>query len=444
VSTTISGETILQNVIRKGGIGTVLPNADIGAIAATTTTSVLHLRSAHYDTNTFRNKTAYRFRPGNATGIADYVRAVTTLVNSTGVLTHDATDSDTTLGAENIYMLYGVHPTWFVEDLNLALRRNYFANSDLLSLAADASFQSSATSSYTESDADAGPATTFTKVTTADSENVFPGRIASGRVANAATDGYIRQRFNVTPGKEVYVGALARADVGTASLVLYDMSNSAEINSGGVVQHTGEHWAYMWRQEAMPSGCEILEVRLQGEESTADIYWNGLWVQRVGERIVKLSSTWEKSAQFKIPALTGATFHDNVSSGVEVGYSEDKTEISRAAYDFDEESPGANPAYVQWHDTPHVGPIYIQGRRAYSDLTTFTLALSETTACDLDLITAATLRALYEDERVQAVTPDWQEKLGRWSGELAGQSNIHQATGPALRRAPRYIPRLSN
>ena len=440
MAVTISGETILQNVIRKGGIGTVLPNADIGAIAATTTTSVLHLRSAHYDTNTFRNKTAYRFRPGNATGVADYVRAVTTLVNSTGVLTHDATDSDTTLGAENIYMLYGVHPTWFVEDLNLALRRTYFENMEPLSLAADAGFQSSATSSYTESDADAGPATTFTKVTTADSDNVFTG-IASGRVANAATDGYIRQRFNVHPGEQVYVGVLARADVGTSSLVAYDVSNAAEI--AGTVQHTGENWGYLSRAVSVPSGCEILEIRLQGEESNADIYHSGLWVNRINDRRVKLSTTWDTA--FKIPALAVAKFGASVGSGVDAAFSIDYEEIPPSDYDFLFERPGANPYALQWHTNRWADqPVYIQGRRAYADLTTFTLALSETTACDLDLITAATLRALYEDERVQAVTPDWQEKLGRWAGELAGQANIHKTTGPALRRRVRSVARLSN
>jgi hypothetical protein len=382
-------------------------------------------------------------RPGNATGVADYVRSVANLTASSGLLANDANWADTTIGSENVYILDGIHPVWFVEDLNIALRQEYFANSEPHSLAADAGFQSSVTSSWVESDADGGPATTLTKVTTADSDNVFTG-IASGRVLNAATDGYIRQRFNVTPGKEVYVGALARADVGTASLVLWDVTNSAQINSGGVVQHTGEHWGYMWRKEVVPATCEILEVRLQGEESNADIYWNGLWVQRVGERRIKLSSTWEKSAQFKIPALVEATFGDNIGSGVEIAHSMEQVEIERSKYDFGEESPAANPAYVQWHSGPQTGPVYIQGRRAYSDLTTFTLALSETTSCDLDLITAGTLKVLYEDERVVEAVPNVAARLQKAYREYTGQAAIHQTTGPALRRAMVSVPRLGN
>lgn len=370
------------------------------------------------------------------------MRSAGDLTASTGVLTNDANWADTTLGAENVYALEGVHPTWLVEDLNIAMRRVYFENMDPLSLAFDAGFQSSVTTSYAESDADAGPATTFTKVTTADSDNVFTG-IASGRVLNGATDGYIRQRFVVHPGEQIYVSCLARADVGTCSLVLYDVTNSAEINAAGVVQHSGEAWGYLWRTESIPATCETLEVRLQGEGATDDIYYSGLWVQRVTDRRVRLATTWDTA--FKVPALAMASFHGpSVGSGVEPAHSMDLVEISRGDYDFLFERPGANPYALQWHRTPPTGPVYIQGRRAYGDLTTFTLALSETTACDLDLIVAATLKALYEDERVQAEMPDWQEKLGRWSGELAGQANIHQTTGPALKRRQRVMPRLSN
>ena len=44
--------------------------------------------------------------------------------------------------------------------------------------------QNSATTHWTESDADGGAATTFTKISTTNSENVFRG-LRSGRVLNA-------------------------------------------------------------------------------------------------------------------------------------------------------------------------------------------------------------------------------------------------------------------
>lgn len=441
MAVTITGETILAQVIRKGGLGMVLPNADIGAIAAGTLTSVLHLRSGHYDTNTFRNKGTLIYRPGNATGVADYVRSAGDLVASTGVLSNDANWADTTLTSENIYLLdHGLHPTWFVESLNIGMRRVYFENMDPLSIALDAGFQSTATTSYVESDADAGPATTFSKVTTADSDNVFTG-IGSGRVLNTATDGYIRQRFNVHPGEQVYIGVLARADVGTASLVAYDVTNSAEI--GSPVQHTGEQWGYLWRTISVPSTCEILEVRLQGEESNADIYYSGLWVNRTRDRRVRLSTTWDTA--FKIPALVAAKFGASVGSGVEAAFSIDYEEIPPSDYDFLFERPGANPYALQWHTDKWADrPVYIQGRRAYGDLTTFSLALSETTACDLDLITAATLKALFEDERVASKLPNAQQRQAMATRDLAGQAAIHQTTGPAQRRKPLYVPRLGN
>jgi hypothetical protein len=442
MAVTITGREILSQSIRKGLPGTVLLNAEITSLSTTVLTSVLHFRNGNYHTNTFRDKQAFFYWPANSAAVVgDYVRSCGDLNASTGAITLDTALSAATLGSTDVYILdNGLHPSYFRDALNVAMRRTYFENMEPLSLAADAGFQSTATSSYTESDADAGPATTLTKVTTADSDNVFTG-IASGRVLNAATDGYIRQRFNVTPGKQVYVACLARADVGTCSLTLYDVTNSAEI--GSPVQHTGENWGYLWRTATVPSTCEVLEVRLQGEESNADIYYSGLWVSRIGDRRVKLSTTWDTA--FKIPALVCAKFGQNVGNGVEDAFSIDYHEIPRTDYDFLFERPGANPYALQWHTDQWMGkPVYIQGRRAYGDLTTFTLALSETTACDLDLITAATLTALFEDERVAAKQPNADQRAAMARRDLSGQAAIHQTTGPALRRERISIPRLGN
>jgi hypothetical protein len=451
MAVTITGETILAQVIRKGGLGMVLPNADIGAIAAGTLTSVLHLRSGHYDTNTFRNKGTLIYRPGNATGVADYVRSAGDLVASTGVLSNDANWADTTLGSENVYLLDGIHPTWFVECLNIAMRRVYFENMEPLStkpagaLVADAGFQSTATTNYTESDADSGPATTHTRVSTANSENVFTG-IGAGKIVNAAANGYIRQRYNVTEGEQVIQHALSRLDVGTSAFTqLYDISGSA--NVGSSVTHGQEAWQWMRNIQSVPADCKILEARYGATGASDEAFYNAASVLFPAHSRVNLDTTWDTA--FKIPALVSLEMGGSgADANCYPAHSTRMVEIPRSDYDFLFERPGANPYAVQFHGGSQErwfqNPVYIQGRRAYGDLTTFSLALSETTACDLDLITAATLTALFEDQRVASRVSDAQERLGAARRELQGQASIHQTTGPALRRKRMTVARLPN
>src|SRR3990167_4662443 len=215
MTVTSTGLQILQLLLQRAGIGQYIPNAEIGAIAAGTITSVAHFRRGRFGVDDYRNTQTTLWRPGNATGIADDYRDAGSLAPSTGILNNDANWADTTLGTEDFYLVRdGIHPLWIIDAMNLALRQVYFQNEDWLSLAADPGFQSTATSSYVESDADGGAATTFSKISTADSFNVYPSFIASGRILNAAANGYIRQRFKVRRGEGVAVWWMARAEVG--------------------------------------------------------------------------------------------------------------------------------------------------------------------------------------------------------------------------------------
>ena len=423
-------------------------NANIGAIAAGTVTSVLYLRNGLWTVGRFRSMDTYLWRPGNATGVADYVRTAGSLAPSTGVLDTDSNWSDTTLGTENIYLIYyGIHPQNIVNAMNRAARKNSFENEEPLSLAADAGFQSTATSSYAESDADGGAATTFTKITTADSFNVFPSFIGSGRVLNAAANGYIRQRFNITRssgGEEIYVGWLNRADVGTsgngASLVLYDITNSALL--GTAISSSEENWQYMWRRERATggsAGTEILEVRLQGIGANDDLYMNGLWVYRTSNLMMPLSTTWDSS--WKVPALSYLSFGKNIASHVEDAWSVHKQEIPKSDYKFLISRPGANPYALQWQDTPtnpggthwYNYPILIQGRRAYSDIdTAVTLALTQSSSQDLDLWESAVRMELFSDPEVNC--PDKAAKLAKATDDWRQYSAQQPVEGPAQTR----------
>lgn len=440
--TSVTGEDILQSLIRRAGIGQTLLNADIGSIAAGNVTAVKFLRNAQWPSNYFQSLNALVYRPSAASAPADLVRYATTVASSTGVLSIDSNWADTTIGTENIYLLYyGIHPQWIVDAMNRACRQCYFPTMEPLSakptgaVVADAGMQKSVTTSYVESDVDSGPATTFSKVTTADSEHVYRG-IGSGRVVNTEVGGYIRQRFNVSEQEQVIFNALSQLDSGTnVQAVLQDVTNTAAV--GSTITHSQHAWTWTRRIETVPSACKILEARLGGAGASDDLYVNAFQVLFPMRARMILDTTWE--TEFEIPSLAYLRFDragiDNLTYPAD---SAELIEIPRGEYDFDFERPGANPSAVQFHNNSQAfyfqNPVYIQGRRAYSDLTTFTTGLSETTTGDLDLITSATWAQLLADPQVRERVPGGQTKWGEANFNFQQYRYVKRAEPPAQKK----------
>lgn len=435
---TSTGLQVVEELIKNRGIGEVIKNGQ-ATIAATALTSVYYFgnSSGEITTGSLRNKGAGFWRPSNATGLADDWRLCGDVNGATGAVTV-ATWSDTTLGTEDIYLLYYCHPQYVIDAMNKALRAVYFTTDEPLSTKptgttlADAGFQNSATTYWTESDADGGAATTFTKVSTSDSENVYSGRIRGGRVENAAAGGYIRQRFAVTEGEQVISFALTRLDSGTNfEHVLRDTNNSAFI--GTTVEHDQEQWQFTRRVESVPTDCKILEVRLQGEGTTDDFYIAGHWFYRTRNQRLILDTTWD--TEFKVPSLAYAEFTGHSSgSNVYDGMSFQLTEVPSGDYSFLSNRPGASPYAIQFH-TDHwfQYPLYIQGRRAHSDVDgPFTRVLTETTSCDLDLFEAAVAVEFFSDPRVRI--PDRIAHLSRAQQDFAELGKQFRVEGPARRK----------
>ena len=449
----VTAATMIQQLLRKRGLGLYLPNADVDSIAAGALVSVKWLRNArHGATNTVSNTNIVIWRPQAATA-ADYIRYAGDLTASTGSLAPDANWADTDKSNEDFYLLkHGIHPQWIIDAAQLALGKNYFPNLEPLSIkpvgttVADSGFQSTALTSYVESDADGGAATTFSKVTTANSENVFRG-IGSGRVQNAATGGYIRQRFAVTEGQQVVVHALSRLDSGTnAELVLWDVSNDVAI--GTTVEHDQERWQFMRRVETIPTDCKILEVRLQGEGTTADVYWNGIFVMPQNDRRVIIDTKWE--SPWEVLDLVYADLRGgSVGNGIFDAFAAELKPIPQDYYRFDMERPGANPYAITFFDGIEAyinKPIYIQGRRAYSDLTT--LALSDITtsvAIDLDLWEAQTCVELLGMSDVRRMIPESDRILSEALSDRNAAASQFTVQGPAKRTTYRaFGGRVSN
>jgi hypothetical protein len=436
--------TVLQQSMSKAGrapMGFLVPNAAISALAAGSFTAPRFFLNDAFDNNTYRGWGVWR--TGAATA-ADYFRHITGLTKTTGAVTIDSNWADTTSTSEDFYILPpGVVPDMIVDCFNLALRNGYFPNMEPVSLKpagainADAGMQNSTMASWTESDADAGAAITGSKVTTANSENVYRG-IGSMRGLNAAAGGYLRQRYNVTPEQRIVVHAISRLDSGTnAELVLRDVSNSAFI--GTTVEHDLEAWQFMRRIETIPDGCKILEVRLQGEGTTDDVYWNGLFVMPQGVRQMILDTRWDTAYKAEM-GLKYVRLRNSSENDIFDAFGTEMIDIPPHLYDIDIETPGANPTRIFFHDgieqyLEH--PIYLHGRRAFSDLYTVAIdTMATSIPINQDLFDALFREQYFSKGDVRKMYSDWSVEYSRARDDAAAASGRMTVQNVSKKFAP--------
>lgn len=424
--------TMVQQLIRKRGLGFTILNADIGALAAGSFTSVLWARNGNAATNDFRSQGYVVWRPASASPPADTVRYAADLAKDTGVVSVDVNWADTTLGSEDIYMLRKIHPRYIIDAAMLALGKAYFPNVEPLSLKpvgttlADAGFQSVATTSYITI------TSTFTKHTTANSSHVLRG-IASGKVVNSGANGGIYQQYEISEDDQVVVHVASKLDTGTAAVLsLFDATGGVTI--GANVTHSEKRWQYMRRVETNPG--KLLDVRLLGSGASDETYWNAIHVMPQSTRRMFLDTKWDTA--WKMPAIVYADLRQSTGDGVYDAFASDLTEVPAECYSFDMERPGANPYAVQFHlgiEKYLDKPLFIQGRRAYSDITT-SLSISDLTtsvSIDLDLWEAQTAVELLSMDDVAKVVPDAGQRLAKALEDRNEAARQGMIDGPAKR-----------
>ena len=109
----------------------------------------------------------------------------------------------------------------------------------------------------------------------------FPWGLDEMHVENSGANGYTASvSIPVEAGKpyflEATVRVLASPATNTATLVLYDLTNSAAITLNNSTSTQQEPTIIQNGAVTMPDGCELVEIRIGGSEADFDGYWSNV------------------------------------------------------------------------------------------------------------------------------------------------------------------------
>lgn len=436
-----TGGACAERMIVNGGLGIVIQAGNYTGAADGITAARYFQVVDSYEFNNW----GY-WRPESASLPADEWRLATTVASAK--LSVNSNWADTTFTDEEIYVIGpgAIHPQFIWDAENEALRDLYFPNIEPLSHkplgtgVADAGFQSSGTGSYTTG------SSSFSKVTTANSNNVRTG-VGSGRVQNSGANGHIYQAFDAVAGQKMRVFACGRIDSGTAaSVVLYDGTGSAAV--GTTITHSQKAFCYIKREETVPASSVVMQVRLGGTGASDDTYWDAQHVYFEDVAYFPLDSTWQVD-EFRAPKLMYLRFRgQEVSSDVWVAGESDLHEVPEEDYSLHKSDQEAHPYAIQFHNGSHLKwyqyPLFIQGRRAHSDIAG-KLDNSDWTTdvkIDLPLWESRARVALFTDRRVQREYPDWPARLNDAQEDFRRASRRFTVKGPAASGEPFYFAGL--
>lgn len=353
----------------------------------------------------------------NLTG-NDRVKLTTTLDTALGRLSHGGTAYINT--ADTAYELLGLHPDDFNNAIQTAQRQMWLTTHVLLTVGRDFDMETAGVQYW---DGTLGGSSTsnatVTKVATA--PYVYSGTQALF-VNLSGVNGYARgELVRVTPGKRLYTAIIGRADVGTLTLKLRDVTNGAYISTSNDIAYSGESFAVLQRIDTVPVGCEEVQVELRGTGAADDLYVDGVFGPlEQNRRRLTLPSWMDES--FKVFSLRPSEFRSQIAAGVYDAGSREFTGDWKAPVDFATETlhREVNPNNVIFtRDLPD-GLIWIAAQRSYYDVEPLSTESSSTTAPFEEMVThalrevtALVMERQPEDKRWIALNTEFKAKTAR-------------------------------
>lgn len=327
------------------------------------------LPSGHY-------RGMYLYRPDRTTD--DRIKRIVSHVPSTGVVTVASSYSNTSdLNYEVVGLL---HPDELNACITRAMQRIFFETQlPLCGEITDGDMEAANTSSWTAS------AGSLVMAKSSTATNVFTGTY-SLRLTNGAANQYAySNNIRVLGNEPFFASAVVRADVGTASLTVYDVTNSAIIYRA--VTTSQELWQNLFVVSSIPSTCEEIQLQLGGTESNADCYWNHALFYRTQQTFLPAPSWVDeqhkllKIRQCMYLAAKDTDTHDATSRTYDDW-------LQPSMFSLDPFRLETNPYMIQFKRRLPNHELWVEGKRPYSDVEPLTTTDSDTTHAPPRLIYA--------------------------------------------------------
>lgn len=352
------------------------------------------------------------------------VRRVTGFTAATGTLTVEPAFSNQVASGVTYEVYRSLPPERYREVkgykdfVNDALARTYHHERALLTLISDGDMESSGTTSWTASSA------TLSKATA--EANVYHGA-QSLRVQNSAAGGYAASAsFPVVPTRQYIVAAFVKVSAGTARLQVYDDTHGTVRDEKTTQERTWRVLAFSWQAA---SGQRSASIRLVGDEATADIYWDDVYVQDLSARMLDLPAWITEEDQFH--GVVELPWGSSTSAGAD--YAVDELPFRARVGDTLAINPRAARDTRVWlaSPIPTAAFLYAEASRPFAELATYT----DTTTADADQIVARACLFYWQyflhipgidREHAQKEAIRWAEKVRALDGRFAVRHQVRK------------------
>lgn len=266
----------------------------------------------------------------------------------------DAYDNTNVIGA-------GITQLELRSAINRCLRNLSYVTIAPLTLVTDGDMETSGVTNWTATSA------TASKLTSG--ANLVLYGTQSLRVLNSGANGRVQSAtMFVVPSTSYLLQVRVRAVVGTANLIAYDVTNSADIESD---TWANEGWGTISFGFTIPATCERLAIRLSGVGASDDTYWDNVILLRNNAREIPLPSWLAGLDQIR-------AFYTDINQD-----KFDRDSFSKL-HEYDIRHDFTNPNQSYWLNIPSgiIYPLWIEATRPFSALTLKT----DTTLCDRELV----------------------------------------------------------
>lgn len=321
----------------------------------------------------------------------EYIRKITSFDATTGALTISGGDFASNPTTEEYEIHYVSHPGDLKDGINDALADMSYQELLPLTLGTDLDMETSGTANWTATTATLAKNTTY----------VLFGR-QSLSVAATAANGYAQSAaIPVTPDELLIVAAAVYGDEQQAELILYDVTNGADIETA---RHDEEGWALLSFNENVPEDCYEVAVRCRTKTNAGTTYWDHVSVLKASELIYDRPSWLAKSQDF-IKLISFPASHSLTSDNADNAYrlwiqpSQHVDMIQQI-----EAHRGVVPLRLELDSRP-ARAIFVMGKRNYPSLS----ADTDETEADKKTVIAGALYHAY-----RKLGADYADLAGEW------------------------------